>query len=163
MLDKIINGFPVKIVGGQRQVRKHKKKRINKKWAKIYGYKYYSPLENGKTYIMDGTIYMNRWTYEYLLHCMNAVYGKTGELPIYVGRRQIIMIKLNDILSIMEPAQDLRIYVGDSEWIGMTAYAALQVINDKTQQRNVTNIEICDGSVFIRLEQEQDEINHEKT
>ena len=75
MLDKIINGFPVKIVGGQRQVRKHKKKRINKKWAKIY--------------IMDGAIYMNRWTYEYLLHCMYAVYGngKTGELPIYVGRR----------------------------------------------------------------------------
>ena len=82
MLDKIINGFPVKIVGGQRQVRKHKKK------AKIYGYKYYSPLENGKTYIMDGAIYMNRWTYEYLLQCMYAVYGngKTGELPIYVGR-----------------------------------------------------------------------------
>jgi hypothetical protein len=87
MLDKIINGFSVKIVGGQRQVRKHKKKRINKKWAKIYGYKYYSPLENGKTYIMDGAIYMNRWTYEYLLHCMYAVYGKTGELPICVGRR----------------------------------------------------------------------------
>lgn len=76
MVDKIINGFPVKIVGGQRQVRKHKKKRINKKWAKIYGYKYYSPLENGKTYIMDGAIYMNRWTYEHLLHSMNAVYGK---------------------------------------------------------------------------------------
>ena len=87
MLDKIRNGMPVKIVGGRRQVRKHKKKRINKKWAKVYGYKYYSPLENGKTYIMDGAIYMNRWTYEYLLHCTNAVYGKTGELPIYVGRR----------------------------------------------------------------------------
>ena len=108
---------------------------------------------------------MNRWTYEYLLQCMYAVYGngKTGELPIYVGRRQIIMIKLNDILSIMDPTQYLRIYVGDSEWTSMTAYAALQVINDKTQQRNVTNIEICDGSVFIRLEQEQDGINHEKT
>lgn len=78
-MDKIINGFPVKIVGGQRQVRKHKKKRINKKWAKIYGYKYYSPLED---------IYYGR-SYEYLLHCMYAVYGngKTGELPIYVGRR----------------------------------------------------------------------------
>lgn len=88
MLDKIINGFPVKIVGSRRQVRKHKKKRINKKWAKRYGYKYYSPLENGKTYIMDGAIYMNRWTYEYLLHCMNAVYGKTGELPIWVGRKE---------------------------------------------------------------------------
>ncbi len=38
-------------------------------------------------YIMDGAISMNRWTYKYLLRCTNAVYGKTGELPIYVGRR----------------------------------------------------------------------------
>ena len=49
-------------------LRKLRKKRINKKWAKIYGYKYYSPLENGKTHIIDGAIYMNMWTYEYLLH-----------------------------------------------------------------------------------------------
>lgn len=64
------------------------------------------------------------------------------------------MIKLNDILSIMEPSQDLRIYVGDSEWIGTSAYAALKVIKYKTQQPNVVNIKICDGSVFIYLEQE---------
>ena len=67
------------------------------------------------------------------------------------------MIKLNDILSIMEPAQYLRIYVGDIdediEWASMTAYAALKVINDKTQQRNVTNIKFRDDSVFIYLEQ----------
>lgn len=67
------------------------------------------------------------------------------------------MIKLNDILSIMEPAQYLRIYVGDIdeciEWACMTAYAALKVINDKTQQCNVTNIEFRDDSVFIYLEQ----------
>lgn len=64
------------------------------------------------------------------------------------------MIKLNDILSIMEPAQYFRLYVGDSEWISMTACVALKAINDKTQQRNVTNIEICNCSVFIHLEQE---------
>lgn len=64
------------------------------------------------------------------------------------------MIKLTDILSIMEPAQDLRIYVGDSKWIGMSAYAALKVIRYKTQQRNVTNVKICDGSVSIYLEEE---------
>lgn len=38
------------------------------------------------------------------------------------------MIKLNDILSIMDPTQYVRIYVGDSEWTSMTAYAALEVI-----------------------------------
>ena len=68
------------------------------------------------------------------------------------------MIKLNDILSIMEPSQDLRIYIGnideDIEWTSMTAYAALKVINDKTQQRNVMNIEFRDDSVLIYLEQE---------
>ena len=68
------------------------------------------------------------------------------------------MVKLNDILSIMEPAQYLRIYVGDIDedikWTCMTAYAALKAINDKTQQCNVTNIEIRDGSVIIYLEQE---------
>lgn len=68
------------------------------------------------------------------------------------------MIKLNDILSIMEPAQYLRIYVGDIdkdiEWASMTAYAALKVINDKTQQCNVTNITFRDDSVLIYLEQE---------
>ena len=64
------------------------------------------------------------------------------------------MIKLNDILSIMEPSLDLRIYIGDSEWIGMSAYAALKVIKYKTQQRNVTNIEFRDDSVFIYLEQQ---------
>ncbi len=64
------------------------------------------------------------------------------------------MIKLNDILSIMEPAQYLRIYVGNIEWVSMTAYAALKVINNKTQQCNVMSIKICDDSVFIYLEQE---------
>lgn len=67
------------------------------------------------------------------------------------------MIKLNDILSIMEPVQYLRIYVGDIdeyiEWASMTAYAALKVINDETQQCNVTKIEFRDDSVFIYLEQ----------
>ena len=64
------------------------------------------------------------------------------------------MIKLNDILSIMDITQYVKIYVGDNEWTSMTVYAALQVINDKIQQRNVTNLKNCDGSVFIRLEQE---------
>ena len=45
----------------------------------------------------------------------------------------------------------------DIKWTSMTAYAALKVINDKTQQRNVTNIEFRDDSVLIYLEQEQEE------
>lgn len=68
------------------------------------------------------------------------------------------MIKLNDILSIIEPSQYLRIYVGDIDedikWTSMTAYAALKVINDKTLQRKVMRIEAGDSSVLIYLEQE---------
>lgn len=68
------------------------------------------------------------------------------------------MIKLNDILSIIEPSQYLRIYVGDIDedikWTSMTAYAALKVINDKTLQRKVMRIEADDSSVLIYLEQE---------
>ena len=76
------------------------------------------------------------------------------ELPICVGRGESTRINVNDILSIMEPSQDLRIYIGDIEWIGMSAYAALKVITHKTQQRNVMSIKFCDGSAFIYLEQE---------
>ena len=46
------------------QNRIHKKKRINKKWAKRYGFTIAETLKNGETYIVDGKLYMNRYTYE---------------------------------------------------------------------------------------------------
>ena len=95
------------------------------------------------------------WQYWAIL-IVTCVYGFLVQLQ----RGEIVMVKLNDILSIMEPAQYLRIYVGDIDddikWISMTAYAALKVITHKTQQRNVMSIKFCDGSVFIYLEQEQE-------
>lgn len=48
------------------QNRTHKKKRINKKWAKQYGFTIYEILNNGETYMMDGKLYMNQYTYEIL-------------------------------------------------------------------------------------------------
>lgn len=41
----------------------HKKKRINKKWAKRYGYTIYNSIEDEKVIIMNGTMYMNPRTY----------------------------------------------------------------------------------------------------
>ena len=35
-----LNGIPVYVQGNKVQVKKHKKKRINKKWIKRYGYRY---------------------------------------------------------------------------------------------------------------------------
>lgn len=41
----------------------HKKKRINKKWAKRYGYTIYNSIEDEKVITMNGTMYMNPRTY----------------------------------------------------------------------------------------------------
>lgn len=48
------------------QNRTHKKKRINKKWAKRYGFTVSETLKNGETYMMDGKLYMNQHTYTQL-------------------------------------------------------------------------------------------------
>ena len=39
------------------------KKRINKKWAKRYGYTIYNSIEDEKVITMNGTMYMNLRTY----------------------------------------------------------------------------------------------------
>lgn len=50
------------------QARTHKKKRINKKWAKRYGFKTYENqlIENGQMIVMGREIYMNERTYKAL-------------------------------------------------------------------------------------------------
>ena len=51
------------------QNRTHKRKRINKKWAKRYGFSRYNVLEDGKIIqsVLDKTLYMNPRTYDDLL------------------------------------------------------------------------------------------------
>ena len=51
------------------QNRTHKRKRINKKWAKRYGLSRYNVLEDGKIIqsVLDKTLYMNPRTYDDLL------------------------------------------------------------------------------------------------
>ena len=51
------------------QNRTHKRKRINKKWAKRYGFSRYNTLEDGKIVqsVLDKTLYMNPRTYDDLL------------------------------------------------------------------------------------------------
>lgn len=67
---KNLNGFYVFIVPDtKRQNRTHKKKRINKKWAKRYGFTVYNTLGNGVVVqsVLDKTLYMNPRTYDGLL------------------------------------------------------------------------------------------------
>ena len=45
------------------QVKSHKKKRINKKWKKRYGYKMIERLPDYTIYILSGKLFMNANTY----------------------------------------------------------------------------------------------------
>lgn len=52
------------LVPKQVQVRKHKKRRINKKWAKRYGYKTTCPLKFGECLIIGDQMWMNQETFD---------------------------------------------------------------------------------------------------
>lgn len=63
-------GIPIIVIPDKKvQKRKHKRKRINKKWLKRYGYNIIpSPFEDDKIISMDGKLYMNSRTYQVLLN-----------------------------------------------------------------------------------------------
>ena len=64
-----IGGLQIIIAPEKRIQRKtHKKKRINKKWAKRYGYKHIKSMEDNNIYLIPGhnQIIMNRNTYNNL-------------------------------------------------------------------------------------------------
>ena len=48
------------------QVRKHRKRRINKKWLKKYGVYGPQKLKKGQLMVFNGTLYMSRLTYKQL-------------------------------------------------------------------------------------------------
>lgn len=57
-------GIPIIVVpDSKKQNRTHKKKRINKKWAKRYGYTTYNFIEDDKVIMMNGRICVNPRTY----------------------------------------------------------------------------------------------------
>ncbi len=64
----IVVAYPIVIIqeheNGE-QVRKHKKKRINKKWLKRYG-TYCEMLDPGEVVLVDGQLLMSRRTYNKL-------------------------------------------------------------------------------------------------
>ena len=57
------NSVPIIVVPSYKmQNRTHRKKRINKKWAKRYGFTEYSTMEDGQVINMNGSLYMNAKT-----------------------------------------------------------------------------------------------------
>ena len=53
-------GMPIIITTRVQQLRKHRKRRINKKWRKRYGVMEYNPIPEGQVVVHDGTMYMSR-------------------------------------------------------------------------------------------------------
>lgn len=47
----------------KKQNRTHRKRKINKKWAKRYGYTTYNSIEDEKVIMMNGSMYVNPRTY----------------------------------------------------------------------------------------------------
>lgn len=62
----MLYGTPVYIATTRIQRRKHHKKRINKKWAKRYGYIEYNSMPYGQVVLLDGVLYMTQKTFDFL-------------------------------------------------------------------------------------------------
>lgn len=61
------DGYPIYLATKEHQMRKHRKKRINKKWKKLYGYYEINMMPHNEIILMDnGVIWMTKRTYEQL-------------------------------------------------------------------------------------------------
>lgn len=57
-------GIPIIVIPDKKkQNRAHRKKRINKKWAKRYGYTVHNLFKDDEVITMEGNMYMNPRTY----------------------------------------------------------------------------------------------------
>lgn len=66
-------GIPIIVTDKRKQKRTHRKKRINKKWAKRYGYieNNYPFIEDDKMLMFKGQIYVNEKTFMKLRNNIN--------------------------------------------------------------------------------------------
>ena len=66
----LLTGYPIYLATKEIQRRKHKKKRINKKWLKRYGCYEIDSMPHGQVVLMDGAIYMTKRTYRELIQAI---------------------------------------------------------------------------------------------
>lgn len=63
--EALLTGYPIYIATKKRQRRKHRKKRINKKWKKRYGFYEMNMMPHGQIVMMDNSgIWMTEKTYQ---------------------------------------------------------------------------------------------------
>ena len=66
-------GYPIHIATKKCQRRKHRKKRINKKWQKRYGFHEYNMMPHGQVMLIDGVYWMTRKTFNEIKERANEV------------------------------------------------------------------------------------------
>lgn len=62
----LLEGYPIYIATQEFQRRKHRKKRINKKWRKRYGTIEFNGMPHGAVIMDNGVIWMTKRTFENL-------------------------------------------------------------------------------------------------
>ena len=68
VLDEMLNRIPVLITTRKCQRRTHKKKRINKKWRKRYGFNTYDFQPYGQLLMFEGRLLMTQQTLDDLIN-----------------------------------------------------------------------------------------------
>ncbi len=64
-IEELYSGHPVYLATKEFQKRKHRKKRVNKKWLKRYGCHEINMMPHGEVVMLDnGTIWMTKRTWE---------------------------------------------------------------------------------------------------
>ena len=64
----LLTGYPIYIATQEFQRRKHRKKRINKKWRKRYGTVELNSMPHGEVIMMDnGTLWMTKRTFDQII------------------------------------------------------------------------------------------------
>lgn len=75
-IDLFLYGHPIYIATKTCQRRKHRKKRINKKWLKRYGYYELNMMTHGEVVMMDnGVIWMTAKTWQELLKNADIIHN----------------------------------------------------------------------------------------
>lgn len=65
-LVSLFGGIPIYIATKRIQRRKHRKRRINKKWAKRYGFFEYNMMPIGHPAMIDGVLWMTQRDFDAL-------------------------------------------------------------------------------------------------
>lgn len=65
------------------------------------------------------------------------------------------MIKLDDILAVMERSQNLRIYIAEKEWYRLNVITAVNLLPNEIKGCKVLFIQIKDNFVIVFLQESE--------